>query len=229
MRAKRSRFNYNELATNIIQEGKPLFEMIKGNWLLNYFENTNPITIELACGYGEYATGLARIYPQRNFVGIDIKGDRLWQGSTVANEEDLTNVAFLRGLIHDLDAYFAKDEVSEIWLTFPDPRPKTKDMRRRLTSSRFLGLYKEALKNDGWFKLKTDDTDLFDYTLNELARRDDIVDIESTHDLATSELLKDHYGITTRYEKLFHKQGESIKYLKFRFNHHEPVHEKATK
>ena len=217
MRAKKSRFNYNETADNIIQEGKPLFEQIKGKWQTLYFENNNPITLELACGYGEYTTGLAKIYPSRNFVGIDIKGDRLWQGSIVATEEKLTNVAFLRALVHDLDNYFAKDEVGEIWLTFPDPRPKNKDKRRRLTTKRFIDIYKGILKQDGWMKLKTDDTGLFEYTLQQLELREDIIDLEYTHDLASSEMLQEHHRIITRYEQMFVEKGERIKFLKFRF------------
>jgi tRNA (guanine-N7-)-methyltransferase len=217
MRAKRSRFNHNLTADNIIQQGKPLFEQIKGNWLSMYFKNNNPLSIELACGYGEYTTGLAKLYPAQNFIGIDIKGDRLWQGSILANEESLTNVAFLRGLVHDLVNYFAKDEVSEIWLTFPDPRPKNKDERRRLTSKRFINIYKEILKQGGWVRLKTDDTGLFEYTLHELKLRDDLMDLEYTRDLDTSEMLQEHHGIITRYEQMFSEQGERIKYLKFRF------------
>lgn len=217
MRAKRSRFNHNQTADNVIQEGKPLFERIKGNWQSMYFKNKNPLSLELACGYGEYTTGLAKLYPAQNFIGIDIKGDRLWQGSIVATEGNLTNVAFLRGLVHDLGDYFAKDEVSEIWLTFPDPRPKNKDERRRLTSKRFIDLYKEILKQGGWVRLKTDDTGLFEYTLHELKLRDDVTDLEFTNDLDTSEMLQEHHGITTRYEQMFSEQGERIKYLKFRF------------
>ena len=217
MRAKKSRFYYNETADNIIQEGKPLFEQIKGKWQTLYFNNINPITLELACGYGEYTTGLAMVYPARNFIGIDIKGDRLWQGSIVATEEKLTNVAFLRALVHDLDNYFAIVEVSEIWLTFPDPRPKNKDERRRLTTKRFIDIYKGILKEDGWMKLKTDDTGLFEYTLDELKQRDDVIDLEYTHDLATSEMLREHHSIITRYEQMFAEKGEKIKFLKFRF------------
>lgn len=226
MRAKQTRFNQNQTADNVIQEGKPLFEEIKGKWQTLYFGNNNPITLELACGYGEYTTGLAKKYPARNFVGVDIKGDRLWQGSVVAMEESLGNVAFLRGLVHDLSEYFAKDEVSEIWLTFPDPRPKNKDERRRLTGKRFIELYKEVLKPGGWLRFKTDDVGLFEYTLNQLKLRNDIVELEYTHDLATSSLLKEHHGIITRYEQMFSKQAGAINYLKFRFankNHHDRI------
>lgn len=217
MRAKQSRFSHNKTADNVIQEGKPLFEHIKGKWQSLYFTNNNPITLELACGYGEYTTGLAKHYPARNFIGIDIKGDRLWQGSIVAAEENLTNVAFLRGLVHDLGNYFAEDEVDEIWLTFPDPRSKNKDERRRLTNKRFIELYKGILKQNGWLKLKTDDTGLFEYTLQELEARNDIVDLEFTYDLAGSVLLVEHHGIITRYEQMFSEKGEKIKFLKFRF------------
>ena len=217
MRAKRTRFNHNETADNIIQEGKPLVEQIKGNWQSLYFENDNPLTLELACGYGEYTTGLAKLFPEKNFIGIDIKGDRLWQGSIVAMEENLTNVAFLRALVHDLGNYFAIDEVSEIWLTFPDPRPKNKDVRRRLTNNRFIDLYKGILRRDGWLRFKTDDTGLFEYTLSELKLRDDVMDLEFTHDLDASKMLNEHHGISTRYEQMFSEQGERIKYLKFRF------------
>jgi len=218
MRAKQTRFSHNQTADNVIQAGKPLFEKIRGNWHSLYFDNSNPITLELACGYGEYTTGLAKIYPERNFVGVDIKGDRLWQGSVVAIEENLSNVAFLRSLVHDLGDFFAKDEVSEIWLTFPDPRPKNKDERRRLTGKRFIELYKETLKPGGWLRFKTDDAGLFEYTLLELEARNDIVDLEFTYDLAGSEMLAEHYGIITRYEQMFTEQAGTIKYLKFRFS-----------
>jgi tRNA (guanine-N7-)-methyltransferase len=217
MRAKRSRFNHNKTANNIIQEGKAHFDLIKGQWQRLYFENDNPVCLELACGYGEYTTGMAELFPHKNFVGIDIKGDRLWQGSTIATENGLENAAFLRALIHDLDKYFAKNEVSEIWLTFPDPRPKNKDRRRRLTSNRFIEMYKQLLAPDGWFKLKTDDTELFEFTLSELNLRKDIKKLEYTVDLSASKLLDDHFGITTRFEEHFSKKGEDIKYLKFKF------------
>ena len=126
-------------------------------------------------------------------------------------------MAFLRGLVHDLGNFFAKDEVSEIWLTFPDPRPKNKDERRRLTGKRFIELYKETLKPGGWLRFKTDDAGLFEYTLLELEARKDIVDLEFTYDLAGSAMLAEHHGIITRYEQMFSEQAGTIKYLKFRF------------
>jgi tRNA (guanine-N7-)-methyltransferase len=217
MRSKIARFAHNEAASNVLQAGKPLFETIKGNWQKLFFKNNKPITIELACGRGEYTIALAKIFPERSFIGVDIKGDRLWKGSSIALEEGLENVGFLRIFVHDLDELFAENEISEIWLTFPDPRPKDRDEKRRLTSKRFIELYKHVLQPDGWFKFKTDNTELFNYTLEELQLRKDVVDLAYTYNLAESELLKEHYGITTRYEDLFVRKGEKIKYLKFRF------------
>ena len=161
--------------------------------------------------------GLAALFPEKNFVGVDIKGDRLWKGSKTAYEKELTNVAFLRTFIHALDKFFSADEIDELWLTFPDPRPKDRDERRRLTNNRFLDLYKPLLRPDGWLRLKTDSTSLFEYTLEVLAERNDITDLTVTHDLYHSELNAEHHGIVTHYEKLFYEQGEKIKYLKFRF------------
>jgi tRNA (guanine-N7-)-methyltransferase len=218
MRSKIARFDHNKEAKNLLQSGKPLFKKIKGNWQQSFFKNRQPIIIELACGRGEYTLGLARLFPDKSFIGVDIKGDRLWKGSSIALEEVLTNVGFLRIFIHDLGMYFAMNEVDEIWLTFPDPRPKDREEKRRLTSKRFIESYKEILKADGWFKFKTDNTGLFDYTLEELSIRKDITALEYTYDLGNSELLADHYGIITWYEELFAGKGEKIKYLKFKFD-----------
>ena len=217
MRSKIARFAHNKEAENLLQEGKPLFEKVKGNWQKDFFKNQQPITIELACGRGEYTLGLARLFPDRNFIGVDIKGDRLWKGSSLAQEEGLANVGFLRTLIHDLQNYFDENELDEIWLTFPDPRPKDREERRRLTSKRFIDSYKGILREDGWFKFKTDNTDLFDYTLVELDKRNDINSLKFTHNLSESELIREHFDIRTRYERLFVEKGEKIKYLKFKF------------
>lgn len=217
MRSKLARFAFNEKAENVIQPGKELFVNVKGNWQKDYFKNDNPITIELACGRGEYTIGLARLFPNRNYLGIDIKGDRIWKGSKLATEEELSNVGFLRTFIHNLDDFIDESEIDEVWLTFPDPRPKDRDERRRLTNPRFIELYKLILKPGGWFRFKTDNTDLFNYTLDLLNSRDDIADLTYTRNLEESQLLKDHYGITTRYEEMFSEQGEKIKYLKFKF------------
>jgi tRNA (guanine-N7-)-methyltransferase len=217
MRSKIARFAHNKEAENLLQEGKLLFEKVKGNWQKEFFRDQQPITIELACGRGEYTLGLARLFPDRNFIGVDIKGDRLWKGSSLAIQEGLTNVGFLRTFIHDLNNYFDIDEIDEIWLTFPDPRPKEREEKRRLTSKRFIESYKDILKPDGWFKFKTDNTELFDYTLAELAKRSDIDSLVYTYDLSDSEMLADHFDIRTRYEQLFVEKGEKVKYLKFKF------------
>lgn len=217
MRRKLERFATLELRDNVIQMDKPLFDNIKGKWNELQFKNNNPLTLELACGRGEYTIGLAQVNNNINFIGIDIKGDRIWDGSNKAVEKELLNVAFLRAYIHDLDQFFEPNEVSEIWLTFPDPRPRGRDEKRRLTYPRFLELYKSILKPDGWFKFKTDNTDLFNYTLEVLSERNDIIALEYTMDLYHSPLLVDHYGIKTRFEKKFHDAGEDIKYLKFKF------------
>ncbi len=219
MRSKLKRFADLRVRENTLEIGKPLFEKIKGNWNKLQFKNTNPIAIELACGKGEYTVGLARVLKNTNFIGIDLKGERIWVGSSQALEEGLDNVAFLRTHILELEKLFGKGEVSEIWLTFPDPRPKSRDEKRRLTHPRYLDIYKQILAPNGWFKFKTDNTKLFHYTLSVLAERNDIIDLESTMNLYSSPLNAEHYGIQTRFEKKFNEAGENIKYLKFRFVH----------
>ncbi|MEP0366196.1 MAG: tRNA (guanosine(46)-N7)-methyltransferase TrmB [Cyclobacteriaceae bacterium] len=217
MRKKLKRFNENLNRDNIIQSGKPLYDDIKGNWRSKYFKNDNPITIELGCGDGEYSVGLAANNPERNYIGIDIKGDRLYQGSTQAIDQNLNNVAFLRTQILLIGDLFEDDEVDEIWLTFPDPRPKDRDEKRRLTFLRFLNLYKKISKPDSWFKFKTDSTSLFDYTLEVLQVQFKVKNLEFTYDLYNSALLAEHKGIQTKYEKIWSAKGERIKYLKFQF------------
>ena len=215
-RRKQAKFAENAMRHNVIQAGKPIYETIKGNWRDSYFENKNPIVLEVACGRGEYTVGLAEVYPNHNFIGIDKKGDRVWKGSTDAIEKGLDNVAFLRTTVLELDECFAENEVDEIWIVHPDPRPRGKDTKRRLTHPRFLELYKKILKPGGLMRLKTDNTGLFEYTL-EVLEDEKITDFEHTFDLYNSDLLADHHGIKTRYELKFTEEGETIKYLKFRF------------
>ncbi|MEZ4945714.1 MAG: tRNA (guanosine(46)-N7)-methyltransferase TrmB [Cyclobacteriaceae bacterium] len=217
MKSKLARFKIISERNNVLEPGKELYFNIKGNWNKTQFNNDNPITIELACGRGEYSVGMAELFPDRNFIGIDVKGDRIWKGSTWAVEKELDNVAFLRAQIHTLDNFFGEDEVSEIWLTFPDPRPKKRDIKRRLSNNRFLNLYKKILQPDGLFRLKTDNTDLFNFTLEELKERNDIKDLKVTFDVYQSELKDEVLGIKTRYEEMFAKKGETIKYLRFQF------------
>lgn len=216
-RKKLVRFKANEENPNVVQEGKPIFEEIKGQWRARQFQNQNPLVIELACGRGEFTVGLARVFPHQNFIGVDIKGSRIWKGSSTATEEGLENVAFLRTQIQLLDKFFDQGEIDELWITFPDPFPRDGDEKRRLTSDRFLDMYKPLLKSGGTVHFKTDNTGLFDFSLNLVQSRKDIEVLGHTHDFYQSEWKDDHFGIQTRYEKMFSEKGEKIKYLKFRF------------
>jgi tRNA (guanine-N7-)-methyltransferase len=216
MKRKKERFRIIEERNNVIEPSKPNYHTIKGNWN-SFFGNPNPLTVELACGRGEYTVNLAKLFPDRNFIGVDLKGDRIWKGSTWALEQNLTNVAFLRTQILFIESFFGKSEIDELWITFPDPRPRKRDIKRRLTSPRFLNFYKNLLNPAGYLRLKTDNTVLFDYTLEVLNERTDIADLAYTHNLYQSDLQAECYDIKTRYEEEFTAKGESIKYLRFRF------------
>jgi tRNA (guanine-N7-)-methyltransferase len=216
-RKKLQRFRENDENKNVIQEGKPLFTAIKGNWKKIQFENSNLLVVELACGRGEFTVGLARHYREKNFVGVDIKGARIWKGSTIAIAEKLDNVAFLRTQIQRLNEFFDYQEIDELWITFPDPFPRDGDEKRRLTSGRFLDMYKSLLHPKGIIHFKTDNTGLFDYTLELVNQREDCEVLIHTHDFYASSYHEAHHGIKTKYEKLFSEKGEKIKYLQFRF------------
>lgn len=216
-RTKLKRFEENRERFNILEPGKEIYEKIKGSWNKAFFKNNNPITVELACGRGEYTTGLAALNPHRNFIGVDIKGDRLWKGSTVALAQGLENTAFLRTQILLLDKFFSTDEIDEIWIVFPDPRVKESDERRRLTHPRFLELYKRLVKKGSLIRLKTDNTLLYQYSMELLQSRNDVKIIAHTDNLYESPLLTEHFGIKTRFENMFVAKGECIKYIKFSF------------
>lgn len=217
MKRKMERFRVVEERSNVIEPTKEIYNQIKGKWHDAHFGNSKPITLELACGRGEYTIGLARIFPERNYIGVDLKGERIWKGSTIAVEENLSNVAFLRTPILYIECFFAPGEVDEIWITFPDPRPKKRDIKRRLTSPRYLDIYKKMIKPGGYVRFKTDNTDLFNYSLEEIQSRSDIEDFVFTHDLYESDLRPECFDIKTKYEQMFASQGEKIKYLRFRF------------
>ncbi len=216
MRSKLARFTDNAARKNVIEPGKPVFETIKGNWH-KHFENGHPLVLELGCGKGEYTVGLGRLFPDNNYVGIDVKGARIWKGSTVAEEEQLHNVAFLRIMILDIEQFVAPGEADSLWITFPDPRPRDRDEKRRLTSTRFMDIYKNILRPGGWVHFKTDNTELFDFTLEQLQQRKDIAGLTYTHDFHASDMPERQHNIITGYEKRFVAEGIRIKYLKCYF------------
>src|SRR5688572_589337 len=195
MKRKLERFRIIEERENVIERTKDIYDEIKGKWRSHYFKNDNPITIELACGRGEYTVGLAARFPERNFIGIDIKGERIWKGSTLAIEQNLTNVAFLRTPILLIENFFSPGEINEVWTTFPDPRPRKRDIKRRLTSPRYLEIYKKLLKPGSYFRLKTDNTGLYQYTLEETQTRTDIEDLKFTDNLYESEFRGECFDI----------------------------------
>lgn len=212
-RNKLARFEHNRVSPNVLEPGKELFETIKGNWREVYFRNANPIVLEIACGRGEYTVGLARHFPNLNFIGIDRKGDRIAQGSQQALAAGLPNVAFLRTDVFRLLDFFAKDEVNEIWITFPDPQLRISQVKNRLTDARYLSLYREVLVNEGVLHLKTDHDGFFDFSIETLSANG-FSDLTVTRDLYSSEMNLTHLGIKTKYEEIFTKKGFSIKYLK---------------
>ncbi|MEG1545993.1 MAG: tRNA (guanosine(46)-N7)-methyltransferase TrmB [Bacteroides sp.] len=187
------------------------FDM-KGHWNRDFFKNDNPIVLELGCGRGEYTVGLGRMYPDKNFIGIDIKGSRMWSGASESLEEGLTNVAFLRTNIEIIDRFFAQNEVSEIWLTFSDPQMKK--VTKRLTSTFFMNRYRLFLKPEGIVHLKTDSNFMFTYTKLMVEKNKFSVSFV-TEDLYHSGLVDDILGIQTYYEQQWLDRGLTIKYIKF--------------
>ncbi len=211
-RQKLPRFEHNAQSSNVIERGKELYTTVKGKWREKYFKNFNPIVLELACGKGEYTTGLAKVFPDKNFIGIDIKGDRIARGSKRAIDLGLSNVAFLRTPMVFLEEFFEENEVDEIWLIHPDPQPRDKEERKRLTNARYLSLYKKILKPEGELIFKTDNYPLFEYSLDTISGLGFKI-LRQTTDLYQSDLLVEHFGIETHYEKLFVAKGYKINYL----------------
>jgi tRNA (guanine-N7-)-methyltransferase len=195
---------------------------LKGKWHSDWFGNDNPVILELGCGKGEYTVGLAGRYPDRNFIGIDIKGARMWRGAKESHRRQMPNAAFLRTRIEFTGSFFAPGEVDEIWLTFPDPQPRRKREKKRITSPLFLNLYRRYLKDNGIIHLKTDNRELYDYTLS-VVLGNGLEIISSVTDLYAQMSDNPMLSIRTYYEEIFLKQGVPITYLSFRLPHEKEI------
>ncbi|MDR1371574.1 MAG: tRNA (guanosine(46)-N7)-methyltransferase TrmB [Dysgonamonadaceae bacterium] len=198
---------------------------LKGNWNAQFFKNTNPVILELGCGKGEYTVGLAKQYPEKNFIGIDIKGARMWHGAKQALHSNLDNAAFLRTHIELLEHFFAPSEISEIWLTFPDPQMNKTG--KRMTSARFISLYGKILTQNGIIHLKTDSPFLFAYTC-EMIKLNDFPVLVSTDDLYGSDTADEILSIKTFYEQQWLSRNMKIKYLRFILKQREKYSEPET-
>ena len=190
---------------------------LSGTWGKTVFNNDKPIVLELACGRGEYSVALADAYPDKNFIGVDIKGARLWKGATIAQRQGLTNVAFLRCRIELIEHFFSQQEVSELWITFPDPFLRDSKENRRLTSSPFLERYRNIVQDNAICHLKTDNTPLYEFTLETLDKENIAVDYHS-NDIYSSELYCPELEIKTYYEKMHLAKGLKIKYIRWALN-----------
>lgn len=217
---KLKRFKENETFVNVFQPSRE--EMVSGNfslkgkWNAEFFKNDNPLVLELGCGKGEYSVGLAEQFPDRNFIGIDIKGARFWRGAKTAIEQGLANVAFVRMQIELIAHVFAEKEVDEIWITFPDPQIKYKRTKHRMTNTEFLQLYKRILKHDGTVNLKTDSEFMHGYTLGLLHGEGHQV-IYANHDIYKNEGSPvEVTGIQTFYEKQYLEINKAITYIRFK-------------
>jgi tRNA (guanine-N7-)-methyltransferase len=190
--------------------------LLKGSWHSDYFKNSNPIVLELGCGKGEYTIGLSENNHSKNYIGVDIKGNRIWVGAKYAIENNLNNVAFLRTRIDFIEHCFLENEIDEIWITFPDPQPQSTRKRSRLTNPLFLNRYKKILKKGGLIHLKTDSTCLYEYTLQVIEENKNLI-IWQTDNLYQNcpDNRQELIQIKTHYEKLFTDKGENIKYICF--------------
>jgi tRNA (guanine-N7-)-methyltransferase len=216
---KLARFKELETLERVFQ---PPFEEVfrrdyklKGTWSRDVFGNDHPLILELGCGKGEYTVGLARKYPHRNFLGVDIKGARIWKGARTAHDEGLLNVAFLRTRIDFITSFFGCNEVDEVWITFPDPQEKKRRNKKRLTGALFLNRYRQFLKDNGVVHLKTDNRPLYNYT-RELIRYNDLVMERNSEDLYRESWKDESVTIQTYYEDRFLEEGSKIHYLQFR-------------
>ncbi|MDD4427911.1 MAG: tRNA (guanosine(46)-N7)-methyltransferase TrmB [Paludibacter sp.] len=200
-----------QFSSHEIRSGKPVEN--KGRWNELVFKNNNPVVLELGCGKGEYSVGLAALFPEKNFIGVDIKGARMWTGAKESFKKGIKNVAFLRTNIEMIHHFFAPDEVSEIWLTFPDPQMKK--VTKRLTATNFMQLYQQFVKDKGLIHLKTDSNFMFTYTC-EMVKENGYPVVVSTDDLYASVSEDPILGIKTYYEQQWLDRGLTIKYIQFR-------------
>jgi len=229
---KLARWNELETLKNVFQpetdavNGKD--HHVKGTWKKQVFMNPNPVVLELGCGKGEYTVGLATRFPDNNYVGIDIKGARMWRGAKTADEFKLPNVAFLRTRIEFINSFFSTDEVDEIWITFPDPHPGLRNANKRLTSPLFLNKYRLFLKDKGLIHLKTDNSELYNYS-KKVVLQNDLELVCSTSDLYSEKFPDDILSIKTHYEKIFLKDSLTINYLSFRLDKEKYIYEAPLK
>ena len=217
---KLKRFNENETFSNVVQPTRDELVnsnfKLKGNWRTEVFKNNNPLVLELGCGKGEYAVALAQKYPNKNFIGIDIKGARFWRGAKTAIEENIPNVAFLRTQIELIDHAFEENEVDEIWITFPDPQIKYKRTKHRMTNATFLQRYKQILKPEGVVNLKTDSEFMHGYTLGLLHGAGHEV-LYANHNVYKQEGSPEEVtSIQTFYESQYLEQNKPITYIRFK-------------
>lgn len=199
--------------TDILEKGLPQ----KGKWRQNFFNNDHPLVLELGCGKGEYTIGLAKMFPEKNFIGIDVKGARMWRGARTASDNLMQNVGFLRTQIELLQSCFEKGEVNEIWITFPDPQIKYRRRKKRLTAPNMLSMYTSILAEDASLHLKTDSQFLHGYTLGVIDRYDHQV-LEAMYDIDKQNPDNQLLQIKTNYEEIFRQRGLPITYIKFRLN-----------
>lgn len=205
---------YNVQQPSLVGAGMQPVDL-KGRWQKEHFHNGHPITLELACGGGEYTVELARQFPERNFIGVDVKGNRIWKGAKRALEEHIANAAFLRTRIEIIDHFFAPGEVDEIWITFPDPFPRGSKENRRLTSAFFLEKYRHILRPGGLVHLKHDDPAFYQFTLDTIAADPRCTLLYHNDDIYANPLPFPELGIHTLYEKMHLEAGKTIKYVRF--------------
>ena len=212
MRKKLLRFRENADNEYVIQPGHPFHANSRGRWH-EHFGTPRPIVLEVGCGWGEYTTGFARLFPEKNFVGVDVKGARLWKGAKYARAQKMHNVRFLRTYAGRLNEHFLSGEISVIWLPFPDPFPGKRNKNRRLSAPHFIAMYCDLLQNQGELHLKTDDTCLFEEALAHLQTLPHAALRCATRNLYASPYLSWHRGVQTKYERNFLAEGKPIRYL----------------